>query len=194
MRQRWRTRFGRSMARPTGEGRALPDPGPRTRVILGWVGAAVVIAIVAFIVGRPAGDANQAGALGSASPSGAAQPLTIAFGTSRDATTFAATEPTTTFRRGDAFAYSVELDAAVGVDTIYVRVDRVGESPETVQAWSEGDQVVDPSLPVISFQVPADALLDVFGAGDYEMRISLAPAGSILAFGQFRLVEEPVAS
>lgn len=182
------------MARPTSEGHGLPEPGPGVRVILGWVGAAVVIAVVAFIVGRPAGDANEPGALASASPSRAVQPLPIDFGTARDATTLAVTEPVSTFRRGDPFTYSVQLADPVGVDTIYVRVDRVGESPETVQDWSDGDQLVDPTLPVISFQVPADALLDVFGAGDYEMRISLAPAGSILALGQFRLDEVPAPS
>ena len=46
MRQRWRTRFGRSMARPTTEGHGLPGPGPRARVVLGWIGAAVVITVV----------------------------------------------------------------------------------------------------------------------------------------------------
>lgn len=182
------------MARPTTEGHGLPEPGPRARVVLGWIGAAVVIAVVAFIVGRPAGDANQPGALASTSPSGAAQPLAIDFGTARDATTLEITEPVSTFRRGDPFTYSVRLGAPVSVDTIYVRVDRVGESPETVQDWSDGEQLVDPTLPVISFQVPADALLDDFGAGDYEMRISLTPPGSILALGQFRLDEIPAAS
>jgi hypothetical protein len=34
----------------------------------------------------------------------------------------------------------------------------------------------------------------VFGAGDYEMRISLEPDGAVLASGSFRLVEEPGAS
>lgn len=182
------------MARPTTEGRGLPEPGPRARVILGWVGAAVVIAVVAFIVGRPAGDANQPGALASASPSGAPQPLAIDFGTARDELTFAITEPVSTFRRGDPFTYSVQLADPVGVDTIYVRVDRVGESPETVQDWSDGNQRVDPTLMAISFQVPADRLLEDFGAGAYEMRISLEPAGSILALGQFRLEEPPAAS
>jgi hypothetical protein len=182
------------MARPTGEGHQLPEPGPRARVILGWIGAAVVIAVVAFIVGRPAGDANQPGALASASPSGLAQPLPIAFGTARDAMTLLVSEPVSTFRRGDPCVYSVQLSAPVGVDTIYVRVDRVGDSPETVQDWSEGNQTVDPSLAVISFAVTSDALLDDFGIGDYEMRISLAPAGAILAMGTFRLDEVPPAS
>ncbi|MEO8510704.1 MAG: hypothetical protein ABI534_05625 [Chloroflexota bacterium] len=182
------------MARPTTEGHGLPEPGPRVRVILGWVGAAVVIAVVAFIVGRPAGDANQPGALASTSPSEVAQPLAIAFGTAMDATTLTVSELASTFRRGDPFTYSVQLADPVGVGTVYVRVDRVGEPPETVQDWSDGNQTVDPSLAVISFQVPADKLLDVFGAGDYEMRISLAPAGTVLALGTFRLDEVPAAS
>ena len=194
MRQRWRTRFGRSMARPTTEGRGLPEPGPRARVILGWAGAALVIAVVAFIVGRPPADANQPGALASTSPSGGTQPLTIAFGTARDELTLAVSEPSSTFRRGDPFVYSVPLEDPIGVETIYVRVDRVGESPETVQDWSEGNQQVDRGLAIISFEVPADALLNEFGAGDYEMRISLAPAGTILALGTFRLDEVPAAS
>ena len=194
MRQRWRTRVGRAMARPTGEGHGLPEPGPRARVILGWIGLAVVIAVVAFIVGRPPADANQPGALASTSPSGGAQPLTITFGTARDGTSLAVSEPASTFRRGDPFAYSVQLADPIGVDTIYVRVDRVEESPETVQDWSNGDQRLDPSLSVISFEVPSDVLLNDFGAGDYEMRISLTPAGSILALGSFRLDEVPAAS
>lgn len=194
MRDRWRTRFGRSMARPVGEGPHLPEPGPRGRVILGWVGAGLVVAVVAFIVGRPAGDANEAGALGSAAPSGSSQPLPIAFGTARDALSLEVTAPATTFRRGDLFVYSVHLPQEAGVDTIYVRVDRTGEAPVTVQDWSDGVQLIDPTLAVISFEVPADNLLDVFGAGDYEMRVSLEPDGELLASGTFRLIEEPAAS
>ena len=193
MRDRWRTRFGRSMARPVGEGPHLPEPGPRGRVILGWVGAGLVVAVVAFIVGRPASDANEAGALGSASPSQSSQLLPIAFGTARDPSSLEVTAPATTFRRGDPFVYSVHLPEA-GVDTIYVRVDRTGEAPLTVQDWSDGEQRIDPTLAVISFEVPADSLLDVFGPGDYEMRISLEPNGELLASGTFRLVEEPAAS
>jgi hypothetical protein len=172
----------------------MPDPGPRARVILGWIGAAVVFVVVAFVVGRPAGDANQPGALASASSSTAAAPLTIAFGTARDATTLLTTEPTSTFRRGDPFAYSVKLDEPIVSGVIYVKVDRVGETPATVQDWAEGEQNVDPQLAVISFEVPADNLVNEFGAGDYQMRISLQPAGEIIATGSFRLVEEPSAS
>jgi hypothetical protein len=194
MRERWRTRFGRSMARPLSEGRHLPEPGPRGRVVLGWLGAALVVGVVAFIVGRPAGDANDAGALASTTPSaGIAGPLTIAFGTARDPISLEVTAPTSTFRRGDPFVYSVRL-AEAGPALIYVRVDRTGTAPQTVQDWRDGEQRIDPTLAVISFEVPADDLLDVFGAGDYEMRISLEPDGAVLASGSFRLVEEPGAS
>ena len=102
------------------------------------------------------------------------------------------TAPTSTFRRGDPFVYSVRL-AEAGPELVYVRVDRTGDAPQTVQDWNEGEQRIDPTLAVISFEVPTDDLLDAFGAGDYEMRISLEPNGAVLAAGSFRLVEEPSA-
>lgn len=194
MRERWRTRFGRSMARPRDDGPHLPEPGPRGRVILGWIGAAVVIAVVAFIVGRPPADAGDA-IVGSPVPSPTAAPLPITFGTALDPSSLLALHPTGTFRSGDAFAYSVDLGAPVGTDTVYVHVDRVDGTVETVQDWAEGDQLVDAALTAIAFQVPAANLADAFGPGTYEMQISLDEGGRpLLATGSFRLVDEPAAS
>jgi hypothetical protein len=194
MRERWRTRFGRSMARPVGGGPHVPEPGPRGRVILGWIGAGLVLAIVAFIVGRPSGDAGDGDAARSAAPSASASALPITFGRALDAGTLEAVEPTGTYHRGDTFAYSVTLAEPAGADAVYVRVDRVNGTRETVQDWTDGEQIINPGAATVGFEVAADALLDAFGPGRYEMRMSLTPNGEVLAAGSFELVEDPVAS
>lgn len=194
MRDRWRTRFRRTMARPIGQRAHLPEPGPRGRVVLGWVGAGLVVALVAFIVGRPAGDAGEIGTLRSPVPSSAPEPQPIVFGRALDPDTLEAVDPTETYRRGDTFAYSVTLAQPPGTDTVYVRVDRVGASSETVQDWTDGAQAVAPDAHLVSFEVPANALLDAFGPGRYRMQMSLMVGGEPVAVGTFELAEDPAAS
>ena len=72
---------------------------------------------------------------------------------------------------------------------VYVGVVRIeGGSEETVQAPVEGQSIPNAPGP-IGFTVRSDVLLDVFGAGRYEMTIYLDPAGAGVASGTFELVD-----
>jgi hypothetical protein len=180
MRNQWRRITGRRMARPV-TGRAA-GPGPRARVLLGWAAAAALVALIAFVVGRPSKDAGTT----EPSPSGAAT-LPIAFGTALDAGTGEATHTTDRFAAGDLFAYSVRLADPVGRDAVKVEVLRVdGDTLTVVQAPAA--QAVSAKSRVIAFSVPADALVSAFGEGDFVMRIYRASGQTLVAEGRFKLI------
>ena len=183
MRRRLRPR---PMARRPGEPFRL-NFSPRSLRIAGWLVAIVLVlgiaAAVRFLGGNGDGDELAA----SPSTSGVAL-APIAFGTALDdQRAVVAGSAATEFTRGDTFAYAVP--DAVPASVVYVEVVRVGGGPqETVQTPVEGQPL--PSAPApIGFTVPADALLDAFGAGRYEMTIYLDPAGEAIASGTFVLVE-----
>ena len=196
MRQRLRPLRDRAMARRPGfDGRF--SLSPRERRILGWVVALVLVIGIAVVVGLLGGDADGAPAAadGSASASAAAPPP-IAFGTAIDPGTaeVAADARTDRFASQDAFAYSVRPAGPVPA-TIYVEVERTGGGPvEVVQGPAdEWDQVVAPGSVTIAFSVPAANLLEVFGPGEYRMRIFDDPAATApIAEGRFILVVDPV--
>ncbi len=168
------------MARPLSGGPA--GPGPRARVLLGWAAAAALVALIAFVVGRPSKDAGTP----EPSPSGAAT-LPIVFGTALDAGSGEATHATDRFAAGDLFAYSVRLDAPVGRDAVQVEVLRVdGDTPTVVQAAAA--QAVSAESRVIAFSVPTDTLLAAFGEGEFLMRMYRDPGKAPLAEGHFRLI------
>ena len=102
-------------------------------------------------------------------------------------------QPTDRFRAGDRFAYSVRLTAAPGVDTVLVEIIRLGGATETV-AQPPQEQGVEPTSPLIAFELHANDLLDAWGPGKYVMRIYLAGVPDPIATGNFTLVETPVAS
>jgi len=170
---------------------------PRERRILGWVVALVLVIGIALIVGVLGGDADGAPAGAGPSPSASAgAPPPIAFGTAIDAGTgeVAAEARTDRFASPDAFAYSVRPAGPVPA-TIYVEVERTGGGPrEVVQGpANDWDQAVAPGSVTIAFSVPAADLLEVFGPGDYRMRIFDDPeATEPIAQGQFILVADPV--
>lgn len=179
------------MARRPGEPFRL-NLSPRSLRLAGWLVALVIVLGVAAAVRVLGGNGDGATVANSPSPSAAAFPP-IAFGTALDELRgVAAGSETTTFTRGQMFAYSVP--DAVPASAVYVEVVRVGGGPqETVQAPVEAQTIPDGPGP-IGFTVAADILLDVFGAGRYVMTIYLDPAGEPIASGAFELVEAAASS
>lgn len=164
-------------------------PGPRARGIIGWVGAVVVIAAVALIVGRPGTDAEG----GRSTPSAAPSPLAIAFGTSVDPVSGAAASPTTTFRGGEPFVYSATLPAPVGTTDVYVEVLRDTDGTlNQVQAPQLQHTIAD--SPVIVYSVTTDGLIQAFGTGTFVLRIYVDPTKAPIAEGRFRILSAPGSS
>jgi hypothetical protein len=164
----------------------------RDRRVVGWIVAAAVVIGVAVVVGLLGGngDGTPVAPAASASPSGAVGEE-ITFGTALDSTTgeVAADARTTRFAAGDTFAYSIPPRGPLP-GTVYVEVERIGGGPvEVVQpAAEDGMQTVPEGSPAVAFTVPAGRLLEVFGPGEYRMRIYADPTGAPLAGGTFVLV------
>jgi hypothetical protein len=175
------------MARPAGE-RPSVSLTPRARMFAGWLVAVLIVVLVAFLVGR-LGSGDAPGATSSAVPSGAAAAVGIAFGTALDPTTgeVAADARVDRFAPGDPFAWSTVPTVPLG-DEAYVEVVRIGGGPsETVQ--EPALHRLGPDARLIAFEVPADALFDAFGPGEYVMRVYDLPGGVLLAEGRFTLVD-----
>ncbi|MGH2445811.1 MAG: hypothetical protein ACRDGD_07210 [Candidatus Limnocylindria bacterium] len=172
--------------RPTEEGRF--NLSPRARRIGGWVVAALLIGGIAVVVRVLGGDGTGVVPGTSPSASGVAA-LEIHFGTALDATSGEVADAARTdrFASGDSFVYSVRTEGTPPA-VVYVEVERTGGGdPGMVQTIEDGEQELpDPS--VIAFTVPADNLFEVFGAGEYLMRIYAEPTGAPLAEGSFELV------
>ena len=164
-------------------------PGPRARTWLGWAAAAVGVAVVAFFVGRAGSEVGIA----SPTPSPSPAPLTVTFGTALDPVSGLAIQPTSRFRAGDQFAYSVPLAAAPGVDKILVEIIRLEGATETVVQVPSSQGIV-PTSRVIAFTVPTADLLHAWGPGSYAMRMYLVSATAPFATGRFTLVETPVST
>ena len=176
------------MARRLGDGGRF-RLSPRARQLAGWVAALLLVLGIAGAV-RLFGESGDEGAV-VPSPSGAGGPATLAivFGTELSAErVIPVGARTTSFERGDTFAYAVGGEPA---DAVYVEVERADGGPlEVVQAPIEAQAIPDaPAL--IGFTVPAAALLDAWGAGEYVMRIYLEPEGEPIAEGRFVLAEAP---
>ncbi|HEX5040312.1 MAG TPA: hypothetical protein VFW95_09275 [Candidatus Limnocylindria bacterium] len=173
------------MARRPGEPLRL-NLSPRSLRLAGWLVALVLVLGIAAAVRLLGGNGGDVVAT-SPSPSAGSLPP-IAFGTALDDLRgVVAGSETTTFMRGQTFAYSVP-DAAPA-SAVYVEVVRVGGGPqETVQEPVEAQAIANGPGP-IGFTVPANILLDVFGPGRYVMTIYLDPAGRPIASGAFELVE-----
>ncbi len=186
MRQRLLGRRGRSMARRPGPpGR--PDLSPRARTIGGWVAALLLVLGVAGAV-RFFGESGAGGIPGPGASDALGTPLAITFGTVlTPARLIPVDARSTTFERGDTFAYAVEEGAPT--DRIFVEISRTGGGTiETVQAPVSEQLVPEPPGP-IAFSVPAANLLDAWGPGEYRMRIHLEADGPAVAEGSFVLAE-----
>ena len=170
------------MARPVGE------VGPLASLPVGLLlaaGAALVVVVIVLLATR-GGDGSGGVAGGRSNATAAADaPITIRFGTAIDAVSGEVSDPRTAFRAGDAFAYSIRLDEPVETDTVEVEVIHRSQdgSQEVVQA--PAPQPVNPAVRVIAFQVTADALIEGFGTGDFQMRIYRGR--ELLAQGHFTL-------
>jgi hypothetical protein len=161
---------------------------PRTRWIIGWVAAVLLIGGIALAV-RILGDSGD-GAVASSHPVGSqgASAPTVTFGTALDSATgqVAAAARSERFADGDPFVYSVPPSGDVP-PVVFVEVRRTGGGvAETVQPPIEGQRLPNPE--VIAFSVPAAALLADFGPGEYLMLIYTEPDGEPIAQGTFVLV------
>ena len=188
MRRFRQLRSSRSMARPSSSSR---QPIPlRTRVIIGWAAALVLVVGIAFAIGRIGGP--EVPPVGSSAAASAAEtPLPIAFGTLRDEDS-GAVAPTAAIDRftiGDRFVYSIGRPDATGSTILYVEVIRAGGDSAAVQTPAPLPYN-PPGASVFAYDVPAEALLTDFGAGRFVMRIYTDPAGSPIAEGTFELVED----
>ena len=194
MRERLRPFRRRTMARRPGEEGGF-RLSPRDRRLLGWIAAAAVLVGIAIAVGVLGGNGDGApvGATASTSPSAAAAGGQIAFGTALDAATGEVAPDTRVarFAGGDTFAYSISPQGPLP-GTVYVEVERIGGGPvEVVQsAAEEGMQPVPEGSPAVAFTVAASRLLEVFGPGEYRMRIFADPTAAPLAEGTFELVAD----
>ena len=176
------------MARRPGERRVPLSPGARR--IAGWVAAVAIVAGIAIgaqIVGGSGEGEPNASAGGSPS---ADEPTAITFGTALDPTTglVATASRTSDFAAGDTFAYSV-ADVAPPPN-VYVEVERLAGGPGTI-VQAPALQTLGPGAVALAFSVPAAAVLDTFGPGQYEMRIYVEGETAPVAEGTFTLVEEP---
>ena len=177
------------MARRRGDGGRLPL-SPRARQLAGWLAALVLVLGIAGAV-RLFGESGDEGAvLPSPSETDGVATLAIVFGTELSAERVVPVGArTTSFERGDTFAYAV--DGGPPADAAYVEVERTEGGPlETVQEPIDAQGIPDaPAL--IGFTVAAARLLDAWGPGAYLMRIYIEPGGRPIAEGRFVLVEAP---
>ena len=182
--------------RPGGEGRFTLTR--REKLIAGWLAAIAVIVVIAIALQVLGGDGTGSPVVPSSSASTATDDFAvITFGTALDEATgeVPASATVDRFADGDTFAYSVPPPGALPA-VVYVEVERVGGGAVGIvqDAATEGDQDVPPGRATIAFTVPAARLLEVFGPGEYVMRMHLDPADEPIAEGRFVLVGAPTES
>jgi hypothetical protein len=181
------------MARRSGIGTgATTTLTPRAQRIAGWLTAALLLIGVAVVVGILGDPERGAGAGPSPSTSAASSVAAIVFGTALDPTTgeVATDARVDRFDEGDLFVYSVPPTGTVP-RSVYVEVERTGGGePGVLQEPVEAQVLPNPA--VIAFRVPVADLLEVFGAGEFLMRIYTDPASEPIAEGRFVLTAADV--
>jgi hypothetical protein len=160
---------------------------PRGRRVAGWVAALAALGVVTLAVRVIGGTGDGTPVAPGESPASRPAVAVITFGTSLDDATglVAITSRTSSFAAGQTFAYAAP-DLGV-VPTVYVAVERADDA--TVVQPATPQRVLD-GAPV-AFSVPADALIDAFGPGDYRMTMYLAPDAPVAAEGTFTLEGAP---
>ena len=175
------------MARRPGSGGRI-DLSPRARMLGGWLVALLLVLGIAGAV-RLLGESGEGGTPGPAASEGVdASPLPIEFGTALTPERIVPVDArAASFTRGDTFAYAVP--DAPPATRVFVEVRRIDGGPLEVVQEADDEQVIPDAPALIGFTVPADALLDEWGPGVYEMRIFLDPGGAVVGIGRFILVE-----
>jgi hypothetical protein len=125
------------------------------------------------------------------SPTPAAGPLPITFGTALDPTTYLVTQPATSFRHSDPFAYSVNATTNPGVPEVFVAVLQY-RAGEQVVLQAPSPQRLLPEPPSFGYITTAAAMIDGFGYGWFTMTIHLTADGPIYAEGRFELIDPTV--
>lgn len=97
---------------------------------------------------------------------------TLTFGTGLAGGGGGVTNPTSTFAPRSTFAWSVQMSEAWGTNFIHEVVVRVEPDGSETDLPQGGDLLeVNPTGRTIGFQVPTRELFDLWGEGDYVMRI-----------------------
>lgn len=121
-------------------------------------------------------------------PTPASGPLPITFGHTLDETTYLVTDPTSQFRLGDPFAYSVNPPVHPGVENVYVSIARF-EAGSEVELQPPSPQRLLPEPVSFGYATTTNDMVQLFGYGQFTMKIYLDPAGAVYARGRFEIVD-----
>jgi hypothetical protein len=125
------------------------------------------------------------------SPTPAASPLPISFGTALDPDSYLVTQATSSFHHSDPFAYSVSPPVHPGVPEVYVAVLQYRAGEEVVLQPPSPQRLL-PEPVSFGYITTAAAMIEGFGYGWFTMTIQLAPDGPIYAEGRFELIDPTV--
>ncbi|HEY7738844.1 MAG TPA: hypothetical protein VIC63_07465 [Candidatus Limnocylindria bacterium] len=121
-------------------------------------------------------------------PTPVAGPLPITFGHTLDEDTYLVTDPTTQFRLGDPFAYSVNPPVHPGVENVYVAIARF-EGGAEVELQAPTPQRLLPEPVSFGYATTTNDMVELFGYGQFTMKIYLDPVGAVYARGRFEIVD-----
>jgi hypothetical protein len=141
----------------------------------------IVVGLASVVSGLPA----------EPSPTPAAGPLPITFGTALDPDTYLVTQVASSFRHSDPFAYSVHPTTNPGVPDVYVAVSQY-RAGEQVVLQAPSAQRLLPEPASFGYITTADAMIEGFGYGWFTMTIHLSADGPTYAEGRFELIDPTV--
>lgn len=118
-----------------------------------------------------------------------ALPGTVAFGTGRNGSTGAITNPTDTFTPGANFCHSINLGEPFGVDAVEEEVLKIEEGGELTVVQERTALDVTPTSQTVSYCTAASNLINGWGVGQFLLRDYRPGAEPVLlAEGRFTLV------
>ena len=120
-----------------------------------------------------------------------AGPLPITFGHTLDPDTYLVTDPTSQFRRGEPFAYSVNPAVHPGVPNVYVSVVAFRGGDEVVLQAPSAQRLL-PEPVSFGYATTTNDMAELFGYGQFAMEIYLDPEGPLYARGRFEIVNPNV--
>jgi hypothetical protein len=118
-------------------------------------------------------------------------PLEISFGHTLDPDTYLVTDPTTQFHGGDPFAYSVNPPVHPGVPDVYVSIVTFRAGVEVVLQPPTAQRLL-PEPASFGYATTTSDMIQLFGYGQFTMKIYLDPAGPVYARGRFEIVDPGV--